>query len=239
MLYIFTQIRAIDEAKRAAVLETSLKELDRLENDARPDLCLSTQAVEFEPVGYLDSQSVSITLENKRHVPCKFRLLPKPDTDSTSKPCFWVRPTSGVVLPGQKEKLNVTVNVDSDTVRKLNMGQEDLNDVVILSLVNSRDCFISISAKGYLPTSFANDLRRLVALPGPIRGQPPSQPQSAFEGTTTTEGRRASTTKPKVPKEITRMLEFLEEHGMGCVRRFLRSIDLVVVVRLTNQPPLT
>jgi phosphatidylinositol-bisphosphatase len=198
------QIRVIDEEKRAAVLETALKELDRVENDARPDVELSTQSVEFEPVEYLRSQTVHITVENKKHVPCRFKFTPKPGSERISKSYFWLWPTSGVVLPGTTETVSVTVNVDKQAAPRLNAGDDNLDDVVILSLVNGRDFFISVCAKEYIRTCFANDLQFLIDLPGPIRGEP----DTASE-------------KPKVPRELSRMLEYLEGSGsMNCVSPF-------------------
>jgi inositol polyphosphate 5-phosphatase INPP5B/F len=191
------------------VLETAMKELDRLENDARPDVELSTQLVEFEPVEFLRPQTVHFTVENKKHVPCRFKFTPKPGSETLCKPYFWMGPTSGIVFPGRRETISVMVNVDSQTAPKLNSGEDKLDDVVILSLVNGRDCFISICAKEYLPTCFANDVQYLIDLPGPIRGE--TRPQ----------GDTTASEKPKVPAELTRMLEYLEEcGGMDCVGPF-------------------
>jgi hypothetical protein len=46
-----------------------LRELDRLENEARPTLEISNDNITFDKITYLEPQTHSITLKNTGHVP--------------------------------------------------------------------------------------------------------------------------------------------------------------------------
>jgi phosphatidylinositol-bisphosphatase len=130
----------------------------------------------------------------------------------------------GMLLPGEEQRIELTMCVDHRTAPMLNMQPSKLEDIVILHLENGKDYFVSVSGS-YIPTCFGIPLDVLVHLKQPIRSYPsgdipnpstlPSQPPMS------------------VPKELWRMVDDLYKHGMQMNDMFLASGDpsLVTAIR--------
>ena len=132
------------------------------------DASLSENQLDYGVVKYLTPQTRGVVLENNGQVLTQFQFIPKLEETNICKPWIWVSPTNGMLLPGEKILISITVLVDNRTAPKLNKGNDQLEDILVLHLVNGKDLFILVSGK-WRPTCFGTSLEVLVRLAGPIR----------------------------------------------------------------------
>ena len=122
--------------------------------------------------------------------------------------------------------MTATIRVDHTTAPALNFGEDTLSDIVVLSILGGRDIFLSISAREYIPTCFANSLTRLVHLEQPIRSYPT---QTLEQLALSLAGDDPPEATLSIPKELERMIAFLIAHN-GLLE--VRSLQRVNIMRL-------
>ncbi|KAM0750787.1 DNase I-like protein [Meredithblackwellia eburnea MCA 4105] len=209
------QILTIIPEKRLEIQQEVMSALDGYDNDHLPDVkILPGPAVQFDTIDYSVAASQEIEVKNVGRVIAQWSFVLKPDATELSERWLNINPTSGLILPGEKSVVKLTINVDNATAPELNFStdQNRLSDLLVLS-IEKKDLFLSVSAREYLPTCFANTLSRLSKLGKAIRTASAEELDSIREG----EGEE----KGSVPHEIYRMLGFLAEHGVELEDVFL------------------
>ena len=132
------------------------------------DCAISSNHVVFGEVHFLTPAMRTITLENVGQVNAQFRFIPKNNDDSFCRPWLLISPSAGFLVPGEKVEISFTMQVDRTTVTKLNLGEERIEDILILHLENGKDMFVTVSGE-YNVTCFGMPLELLFRLPKPVR----------------------------------------------------------------------
>jgi phosphatidylinositol-bisphosphatase len=185
-----------------------LKQLDTMENEQMPDAVISANTVNFGNVGYLVPQTRTLTLENTGRVMARWRFIPKLDERRVHKPWVVVVPVSGIMLPGEKTPIRVTITVDNETAPALNTGADRLDDILILHLENGKDHFITLTGQ-YMRSCFGMTLELLARYPHPVRTSDPL-PDSSED-------------KLALPKELWRIVDYIYRRGMDVADIFSQS----------------
>eukprot|EP00158_Paraphelidium_tribonemae_P005747 Partr_v1_DN27507_c0_g1_i1_m30757 putative Synaptojanin len=202
-----------------------LRNLDRMENDAMPDCKLNINSLNFGDIRYLEPVHRDIVLENVGGVIARARFVPKLDEKRVCRDWMWINPPMSVVMPKDKLTIRLTVHVDEDAAPALNVGDDQLEDILILHLENGKDFFISISGS-YSPTCFGMPIQLLSHLPRPVlkmKGDIPKiwkQLQSK-ESMPATSSLIENT--QQVPKELWRIVDYIYKYGLGYEGLFLTS----------------
>ena len=123
------------------------------------------------------------------------------------KPWLSVAPTYGMLIPGEKTEIELTITIDNSTAHKLNTSREVLEDILILRLENGRDYYISVTGK-YARSCFGMSVDELVLYTAPIR-EVPLDPILRAEKYDL--NARAAMC---VPKELWRIIDAIYERGL-------------------------
>lgn len=187
-------------------------------------------AIQFDnPIQYGRPEVQQIEVKNVGLVIAQWTFVLKPGATTLSEPWLHITPTSGLILPGEKSIVTLTINVDNATAPALNFATDPdaLSDLLVLS-IEKKDLFLSVAAREYRPTCFANSLARLAKLGKPIRSATPEELDAVREDT-----KDEIECKASVPMEVYRLLGFLAEHGVELDDVFLVSgkAELMTVIR--------
>lgn len=194
IISIFTlDYDAVVPELKAKVHAEVAKELDRAENEGRPGVTIIVEgaesqdetAVSFGDLEFLATKSSSLTIANTSGVPASFSFVDTPQGEETDgRGPRWlftsfINPEAGTaealgqtvtLEPGETVLALLTAAVPSVAhARSLNDGQDRLNDVLVLRVVDGRDHFVPVHAN-WVPTSFGRSLDELIRVPdGGIR----------------------------------------------------------------------
>ncbi|KAH9903242.1 DNase I-like protein [Cubamyces lactineus] len=152
-----------------AYVERLWRDVSSLEYlEERPRVRVTPAAIDFGRVFYKRPATRHLLIENVGKVPCSFRFVPPAPTADLC-PC-WLRMSAmtGLILPGEKAELSLTVLVDDTIASQLNVGATHLEETLVLHTALGRDHFVAI-AGDYERTCFATSISWLVRLPGPVR----------------------------------------------------------------------
>jgi len=207
-----SKVKMFSKEKMTDIQMEIVRELDKFENEIMPDASLSENHVDFGIVKYLVPITKGIVLENTGQVLAQFQFIPKLEETSICKPFIWVSPTTGMLLPGDKTLISITVLVDNRTAPSLNKGTEHLDDILVLHLVNGKDFFISLSGN-FMKTCFGTPLETLVKLTGPLR-----LPSHGKNDNDTSQQQQLS-----VPKELWRMADYIYKNGLDMEGLFVTA----------------
>mmetsp|Transcript_3071 Transcript_3071/g.8686 ORF Transcript_3071/g.8686 Transcript_3071/m.8686 type:complete len:672 (-) Transcript_3071:233-2248(-) len=202
--------RRVDQTKAGHVLSTITRTLDRWENAAQPQVELSSSFLRFGAVRYGERKCVTLELRNVGQTPAVFRFVPKdnPDTPTPFVCKHWLalEPAYGMILPEETKTINMFCSVDAVTGRALSLGEDTLDDILILRLEGGRDCFVDIGGE-YLRSCFGASLEELVTSTTPMRELPIGGAADADgeEGGAGEDGQVVQA----VPKELWRVLDAL------------------------------
>jgi phosphatidylinositol-bisphosphatase len=202
------------------VYSSMIRELDKFENEIMPDARISETGLDFGEVRYGNPKERSLVIENIGQVFLQYQFIPKMNETTFCKPWIWVNPPSGVILPGEKARVNFIMLVDNRTAPKLNLGEDKLDDILILHLEKGKDYFVSVSGN-YKPTTFAVPLEYLCRLPCPIRslGEKELLPIE---------------NQLSVPQVVWRMISFIYEHGTSVENLFLTPGDKEIMEHISE-----
>lgn len=193
------QVKSVNAEKRNSAYQEIVKKLDKLENECMPDATVSSNNVTFNNVRYMVPSEQTIELENTGKVVVRFRFIPKLNQKKFSKPWLDVRPPFGMVIPGEKMKIKLSVLINNSWAPDFNLGREKLEDILILHLEKGKDYFISISGS-YIQSCFGSTLEHLVCFPGPVASSPAGPP--------------TATDRLSIPKELWRIVDYIYRKGM-------------------------
>ncbi|KAL8287480.1 hypothetical protein RQP46_003338 [Phenoliferia psychrophenolica] len=165
------QILTIIPDERIKVQQEVMAELDKYESDQLPDVkILPGPAIQFDTIECYRPVEQKIEVKNVGLVIAQWSFVLKPGTSTLSEPWLHISPTSGLILPGERSIVSLTIDVGNRTAPLLNFSTDPnaLSDLLVLS-IEKKDLFLSVAAREYKPTCFANSLSRLVKLGKPIR----------------------------------------------------------------------
>ena len=220
-------LRVIDESEFLNTQAVIMREIDKLENDSLPLLSVQTNQLLFAPIRYLIPQTKIITVENIGHVIASWRFVSKIQGGELCKKWLWVEPRGGILVPGEIQNIHFTIYVDSGSSSPLNIGEDGLEDILILHTESGKDLFMSISAD-WVTSSFGADLNVLGSLKSrairdtsidtlsTLSYQFKNLPQQVTHSSSCTDS---------IPKELMRLVEFLLLHGTMTPNLFLTAGD--------------
>lgn len=74
-----------------------------------------------------------------------FFFVPKLNSEQqTCKPWLQIVPTCGVVSPGKDFEITFTVNIDDRAAPSLNLGDDQISDILIIRLEKGVDHYVCI-----------------------------------------------------------------------------------------------
>lgn len=216
------EVRVVNEEKRKTELGAIMKELDRLDEIYRPSLEVGSTHVDFGDVRYRAPVIREIMLRNTGRVSASFSFKASGLGRSICKQTIWPFPCSGVIEADQECALRVVAFVDEPRASRLTLGEEDMNDVLVLQVPGGKDTFISLQAT-FLPSIISLPLPLLTALPTPIREVTIAERKNlATKSNLTDEIPRG----PKPVKEVWRLLEYLMAHGSSIIGLWLADVKM-------------
>eukprot|EP00943_MAST-04B_sp_MAST-4B-sp1_P000057 g57.t1 len=191
------QVKKIQRDSQLIVYKDIIRTLDKWENDAMPKLEMRSREVEFKGLRYKIKKTAIIELKNVGEVRATYRFVPKLEELEFCKSWISLRPSYGMILPGETVTFEVTACLDGRTMHALNSGRETLDDILILRFTNGPDFFISIRGN-MLPTCFGMPLAKLVEDSTPMRTRKSNNGNDNYEP------------KPvSVPAELWRLIDAL------------------------------
>lgn len=204
-------IKSIVKEKRQVVLHELLQELDRKENDTIPDASISTTEINFGEVRFGITTTRTFVLENTGKVLCRWKFIPKLNDTKPYKDWLHIQPNMGMLMPGERVTIALTVIIAEQVAPRFNLGDEKIEDILIVHLLRGKDHFLSISGK-FLASGFGNRLDNLVRMVQPARVKNPLP----------------ETDKAKwlrIPKELWRLVDWLFKNALDTEDLFLESGD--------------
>jgi hypothetical protein len=105
-----------------------------MENDSIPDAAVSTTECNFGEVRFGVPGNRTITLENIGRVNCRYRFIPKLNETKPCKDWLFMHPALGILAPGEKVNIALTININEHTALPFNLGKEKIEDIIILHL---------------------------------------------------------------------------------------------------------
>ncbi|KAH9848135.1 DNase I-like protein [Lenzites betulinus] len=187
--------------------------------EERPRVRVGPTSIDFSKVYYKRSVKRTLVIENIGKVPCSYRLVPQAPT---AEPCpEWLRidAMTGLVRPGEKAEISLTVYVGDSTASRLNVGSTRLEETLVIHTALGRDHFVAIGGE-YERTCFATSMTWLVRLPGPVREL--KSPRDLLP-----EDRGVN-----APREIMRLVNWLMSDAMQTDGLFLTRGDKQLVERI-------
>lgn len=202
-------IKDANVPKREAIYNELMRLLDRYENQSLPTIGIDRVNVPFGLIRYEESKTIPILITNTGSVVAQYRFVPKLDETNICKPWCTVKPTYGMLIPGeQPTTINITITLNKEIIHRINNGREVLDDVFILRLENGRDYYISINAD-YARSCYGMSLDELVLYTDPIRAipiDPIARTKMLLQ-----KQQRPNNTTLCVPKELWRLLDAMYE----------------------------
>ncbi|KAK2142063.1 hypothetical protein LSH36_1001g00016 [Paralvinella palmiformis] len=138
----------------------------------------------------------------------QFEFINKPRDTTFCKPWLLVMPSRGIIDVGEKLEIQLEVYVDSTTSGPLNIGDDIIEDILVLHLEGGKDLFITVSGN-YIPSSFGCSIETLVNMFNPIRRVPVSELKQLV-----TRGQLSSDQSLDVPKELYWLIDHLYRYGL-------------------------
>jgi len=216
-------VKVIDRAKRQKIKEDIMKRLDMLENDFLPQVMVDKTDVIYDDVRFIEPVSRTLAIANTGQVPVSFEFIKKPGESSYARPWLQAEPSSGFIMPGEKQDVSLEIYVDKKTAHALNSGQDKLYDILVLHLMGGKDIFITVSGS-YTRSCFGCSLDALVQLTVPIRELSPGQVVSLEAGEMAKLPEQTDGAKEPypVPKELWFLCDIMTSLGLSKENLFLQ-----------------
>ncbi|XP_028834651.1 type II inositol 1,4,5-trisphosphate 5-phosphatase isoform X1 [Denticeps clupeoides] len=164
-------IKVVNEEAYKRTFEEIVRSLDKMENECIPSVSLSRREFHFKDVKFMQHQAETLTLHNDGQVPCQFEFIEKLDEPAYCKPWLTANPPKGFLAQGARVDIDLEVFVNRLTAPELNLGQQHVEDILVLHLDRGKDYFISISGN-YLPSCYATSLQTLCHMREPVQELP-------------------------------------------------------------------
>jgi phosphatidylinositol-bisphosphatase len=131
-----------------SVRQEVMRDFDRHENKARPTLTVTTEELDFGLVRHRQSVVRTLQISNEGRVASAFEFVSR--DDNRAAPCKrWClpMPQSGLLEPGERMAMQLTVCPDALDAITLNEGSDTLSDILVLAVEGGKDAYISITGQ--------------------------------------------------------------------------------------------
>lgn len=233
-------IARVDEKKRNAVQQEVIHGLTEADRDSLPDVkILPGPSVEFDEIRYDVPVTRFIELVNSGNSLTPWSFVLKPGTKSLLPPWISIAPTSGLVTPGERQTIALTIHVRSNCASSLNFplpaSSDALSDLFVLS-IEKRDLFLAVTSRSYRPSVFGSNLNQLARLQVPILAASLEERQRialAAAALKRPESDRSDEEKKSlqatgtagIPRSIHQLVNCLAEHALATEDVFLEEGD--------------
>ena len=198
-------IKSVILQKRHEVYRNLIRKIDKFENESIPDVRVSEKEIVFGDIEYDTPVSRTIIIKNIGHVIAPYRFIAKNEQQQICKPWVTLSPPKGILLQNEEVELTITIHVKQDTAGPLNLGSEELSDIVVLHLDRGKDEYLVITGN-YLSSCFGSPLEHLVRFPGAIRTTKPLSETSQLL---------------PIPKEVWLLVDYLLHTALEEAQLFL------------------
>ncbi|XP_033106034.1 inositol polyphosphate 5-phosphatase OCRL-like [Anneissia japonica] len=202
-------VKVIDEKKYRDVVEEEIRNQDRVENEALPQVTLENNQLEFENVKFMEPRTKKVSLANTGQTGVHFKFVNKLEDKHFCKPWLKVEPSEAYFLPGDLVELTVRILVDKNTAAALNCGEDKIEDILVLHLENGKDYYITINGN-YIASCFGSSIEALTRMHCPIRDMDPKDVTALEQGKSDFD----SVQKFDIPKEIWMIVDHLFRNGL-------------------------
>jgi len=109
------RVKAVEVGRKRDVYAGILRELDKYENDAKPQVELTQNPVSLGLVRYGVEARQSVFMINTSTALANWHFTPKHGEQAVSKRWLGVEPSTGILVPGQRAEIIVRALVDNTT----------------------------------------------------------------------------------------------------------------------------
>uniref|UniRef100_A0AAY4D883 phosphoinositide 5-phosphatase n=1 Tax=Denticeps clupeoides TaxID=299321 RepID=A0AAY4D883_9TELE len=197
-------IKVVNEEAYKRTFEEIVRSLDKMENECIPSVSLSRREVSpfCTYVKFMQHQAETLTLHNDGQVPCQFEFIEKLDEPAYCKPWLTANPPKGFLAQGARVDIDLEVFVNRLTAPELNLGQQHVEDILVLHLDRGKDYFISISGN-YLPSCYATSLQTLCHM---------REPKKRMRSATPMTHQKSDCQMPEKPLDIPKEIWMMVDH---------------------------
>ncbi|KAI7872760.1 Endonuclease/exonuclease/phosphatase [Spinellus fusiger] len=235
-----TQVRRMDSQKLALTRNTLSQQLAGA-SDELTKAKISTSFVEFGSVQFMEYKERSVVLENTGLMLAPFRFIRKIPGHPAIPSWLHVKPTSGVLGPGEKILIQFELTIDPTLSASFNRGESKINDILVIHMENGSDFFVEVTGD-YQPTCFGVPLEELASMLVPVNqvsrspslsranptAPPQPQPQPQLQPQQVIPYHRQAQ-QAKLPKELWKILNFLWNKNMLSIESlFLEHGDRII-----------
>uniref|UniRef100_A0A3Q3JER7 phosphoinositide 5-phosphatase n=1 Tax=Monopterus albus TaxID=43700 RepID=A0A3Q3JER7_MONAL len=187
--------------------EEIVRNIDKMENECIPSVTLSKREFDFKDVKFMQHQAETLSLFNDGQVPCQFEFIQKPNESTYCKPWLTANPPKGFIAQGGSVDIELEVFVNCSTAPELNLGKQQIEEILVLHLERGKDYFISVTGN-YLPSCYGTSIHLLCQLREPIQ----DMPQETLRELVSMSGDENAENSEKpldIPKELWMMVDHL------------------------------
>ncbi|KAI3633286.1 hypothetical protein MIR68_008233 [Amoeboaphelidium protococcarum] len=147
------QIKVPDPVKKQEVVWELMKLLDKYENDAIPDVSISSHSVEFNDLSLFNGNALQdgssltkvIEVKNVGRSLAKLKFIPSHQNSIVCPKFLKINALDFSIMPGDSFNVEITLAVDSHTLSEMNASKNyTLDRILILHVENGKDMFISV-----------------------------------------------------------------------------------------------
>jgi len=174
----FTSIlKRVISSKHERVWDELQMKVSQFEQDARnpglprPQIQVENLPAYFDLVRYKIESCRSLYLVNSGQVAAFFIFKPKLEETSISKIWLSVQPKCGILSPGERLEIKLTVLITTKIAQLISEGLTNLEDLLVLHVLRGTDIYIQVQAN-YARSCYGSSLLELVNIADPIRNVP-------------------------------------------------------------------
>ena len=232
------QIRVVTLEKEKTIHKELLMSLEYWANAGTPSVEVLGNIINLPDIRYQIRASSVMTLQNQGATLVYWRFVTKLEEKRKWKRWLSVKPSLGLLLPGEAAEITVSITVDRQTAVALMNATEFLDDILILRVENGLDYYVNVTGQ-YLRSCYGMPLEELVLCTEPVRTIP-LPAELALEGLSTPQTpAQIAASALAIPKEMWRLVDSLS-HTHGTEKNLLYteglfctpgSIDEVIALR--------
>lgn len=138
-------IKVVDEVRHRKVYERVMKDLDRIENEALPQVNLNKLEFKFNNITVTEPSTDKLVVSNVGRSEVHFEFIKK-DTQQYCESWLQVSPLSGLILPGEDKEVELKVFIAGSSSPECNFDTtKNLEDILVLHLDRGKDFFITVT----------------------------------------------------------------------------------------------